>query len=146
VLPEREGSITSISHTTSQYRSDRYFFTIEYPNDLVVREIDEKGATTILFQKPGEAKGFQIFVVRYRNDIITEKQFKKDLGGALPKDPRNITLPENIRAVHFKSESSVLGSTTEVWFIYKGYLYEITTYAELDSWLASILNTLHFEQ
>jgi hypothetical protein len=146
VLPEREGAVESISPTTARYRNDRYFFTLEYPNELALKEIDEDGATTIVFQKPGELKGFQIFIVRYRDDAISDTRIRKDLQGAPMNNPKDIVLPGNIRAVHFESESPTLGSSTEVWFIYKGYLYEVTTYAEWDTELAGILGTLRFEQ
>ena len=32
----------------------------------------------------------------------------------------------------------------EVWFIHGGYLYEVTTYKELDTWLGSIMQTWKF--
>ena len=36
------------------------------------------------------------------------------------------------------------GDWREVWFIRRGFLYEVTTYKELDSWLADIMRTWKF--
>jgi hypothetical protein len=41
----------------------------------------------------------------------------------------------------FFSQNPVMGETREVWFIKDGYLYEVTTYRELDSWLSQIMAT-----
>jgi hypothetical protein len=37
-----------------------------------------------------------------------------------------------------------MGDTREVWFIKGGFLYEVTTYKQLDTWLAQILQTWQF--
>jgi hypothetical protein len=37
-----------------------------------------------------------------------------------------------------------MGDTREVWFIHGGFLYEVTTYKQLDSWLAPIMQTWQF--
>jgi hypothetical protein len=34
------------------------------------------------------------------------------------------------------AQNSVMGDTREIWFIHGGFLYEVTTYKQLDSWLA----------
>ena len=36
------------------------------------------------------------------------------------------------------------GDWREVWFIRRGFLYEVTTYKELNSWLANIMRTWKF--
>ena len=37
-----------------------------------------------------------------------------------------------------------IGHTREVWFIHNGFLYEVTTYKEIDEWLGSIMQTWKF--
>jgi hypothetical protein len=37
-----------------------------------------------------------------------------------------------------------MGDAREVWFIKSGYLFEVTTYKPLDSWLSQILQTWKF--
>ena len=45
----------------------------------------------------------------------------------------------------FFSEDVIGNKTREVWFIKDGFLYEISTRAELDTWLAQILSTWRFD-
>jgi hypothetical protein len=40
--------------------------------------------------------------------------------------------------------SERLAASREIWFIHDGFLYEVTTYKELDSWLATIMQTWQF--
>jgi hypothetical protein len=37
-----------------------------------------------------------------------------------------------------------MGDARELWFIRDGYLYEVTTYKPLDTWLADIMKTWQF--
>jgi hypothetical protein len=41
----------------------------------------------------------------------------------------------------FFGNNSVMGDTREVWFIRGGFLYEVTTNKELDTWLAGVMRT-----
>jgi hypothetical protein len=44
----------------------------------------------------------------------------------------------------FYGSNSVMGDTREIWFIHGGFLYEVTTYKELDSRLVPIMQTWQF--
>jgi hypothetical protein len=44
----------------------------------------------------------------------------------------------------FYGSNSVMGDTREIWLIHAGLLYEVTTYKQLDSWLAPMLQTRQF--
>jgi hypothetical protein len=41
-----------------------------------------------------------------------------------------------------QTDPAVPHDTREVWFIYNAFLYEVTTYNELDAWLQAILQSL----
>src|SRR3990167_4223984 len=74
-----------------KYQSAKYGFSILYPEILAQKEIDEGGnASTITFQNPAEGKGFQIFVVPYEGEQVSEERFRQDI----PSGVR-----ENIEAV-----------------------------------------------
>jgi hypothetical protein len=51
---------------------------------------------------------------------------------------------DGVPATMFYGSNSVMGDTREIWFIHDGFLYEVTTYKQLDSWLAPIMQTWHF--
>lgn len=140
-----EGVIAGKDSNSKTFTHSKIGFSLEYPSELSVVEFDEgQGARTILFQKPGEQFGFQIFAVPYQGDTISPERIAKDIPSRVLKDPVEVVLGENTRASVFWSESPTIGETREVWFIRNGYLFEVTTYAELDTWLAGILSTLQF--
>lgn len=128
------------------YKNPHYGFSIQYPIDFVEAEYPEGAdALTVVFQKTGEdQQGFQVFVIPYPDAQISQERIKADLKGAPMKNVAEIVLPGNIRAVHFNSVAPVIGDSSEVWFIHNGYLFEVTTYAALDTWLAGVLGTLQF--
>jgi hypothetical protein len=130
------------------YTNTHYGFSIKYPLDFVETEYPEGAdALTIVFQKTGEeSKGFQIFVIPYPETQISQERIKTDLKGAPMKNVTEVILPGNIRAVHFNSVAPIIGDSSEVWFIHNGYLFEVTTYAALDTWLAGVLATMQFSK
>jgi len=133
-----------VSEDSREYKNLLLHFSLIYPKDLIVKEYDDgTSASTITFEDATGEKSFQIFVVPYQGNQITEEQFKKDVPSGVMKEPVDIMI-DDIRATMFFSTNTVLGETREVWFIRGGFLYEITTYAGLDSWLAQILSTWRF--
>ena len=59
------------------------------------------------------------------------------------KDAQDITI-DGTPAKSFFGYNDQMGDTREVWFIHGGYLYEVTTYKPLDTWLTPILQTWKF--
>jgi hypothetical protein len=51
---------------------------------------------------------------------------------------------DGARGTMFFSSYPRLNDTREVWFIHGGYLYEVTTFKQLDSWLGQIMQTWKF--
>jgi len=127
-----------------EYRHLTYHFSFFYPDDLLVKEFKELGtAITITFQDSKGEKGFQIFVVPYGESQITEQRFKMDVPSGIRQEVVDVMIGE-IRGIMFFSQNVAIGETREVWFIKGGFLYEVTTYKELDSWLSEIMQTWKF--
>ncbi len=123
------------------FKSQKYGFSLYYPPTLQVKEYAEANdAHTTSFEEPGGAKGFQIYVTPYSGDQITQERFRGDVPSGVMKEPTDIYI-DGARATMFFSTNALMGDTREVWFIRNGYLYEVTTYKGLDSWLAEILKT-----
>lgn len=126
------------------YENEQFDFSLFYPAELGVSERDEEGdAQTILFQTPSGGFGFQIFIVPYDKKEITEERFKNDVPSGVRKEPVTVWV-DGVQGVAFWSENAALGETREVWFIHDWYLYEVTTYKELDEWLMNILSSWAF--
>ena len=47
-------------------------------------------------------------------------------------------------AMSFYSKHPMLGEMAEIWFIHRGYLYEVSTVRSLDTWLSEIMLTWQF--
>ncbi|MEK7133591.1 MAG: hypothetical protein AAB804_00810 [Patescibacteria group bacterium] len=127
-----------------EYRDEHYRFALFYPDDLTVKMYDEGGgASTITFQNPTAAHGFQIFVVPYAGTQISNAQFKKDVPSGVRRGAKDATI-DGVLATSFYSSNALLGETAEAWFIKGGYLFEVTTLKPLDTWLANIMQSWIF--
>lgn len=141
-----------------KYVHENPTFSIEFPENLEVNVFQEEGGgETTIFQKQSDAElpveqktGFQIFVVPYEPDepvaVITPQIINTDVPGTVVEDPIVVALPGGLEALAFFGEASGIGKTREVWIVRDGYLYEITTFAHLDSWLAQIMTSWRFKE
>jgi len=134
---------TSQMPGTRVYRSQALRFEVSYPEDLTVKEYKETNTTTIVFEDPTGEKGFQVFAVPYGESLVSSERFKMDVPSGVRKDPISVII-DGITATAFFSANTLFGDMREVWFIKNGFLYEVTTYKELDTWLAGIMQTWRF--
>jgi hypothetical protein len=59
------------------------------------------------------------------------------------RDPVNLPV-DGAAAQRFESKNKILGETTEVWFIGKGFLYEVTTYRDFGNDVVELLKNWQF--
>ena len=136
--------INNIATGTKEYRNTERGFSLHYPVGLTLKEYDEGETTfTLVFSDETGDKSFQIFWTPYFGEQITDTRIKKDVPNGKITEPIEIVISGGIHALAFFSSSSV-GEFREVWFIHKGYLYEVTAYKDLDEWLAKIMQTWRF--
>ncbi len=141
-IPPTADSAPSGSHT---YTNAEYGFSLMYPEELGVSDRQEEGnAHTTTFESVDGNKGFQIYIRPYGEDQITASQIQADTQGTGRGVPQEAFIGGGIRALIFYSNNAILGELREVWFMYDGYLFEVTTYKELDTWLAEIMKTWKF--
>ena len=127
-----------------EYRHLTYHFSLFYPDDLSLKEYKENGmAFTVTFQDETGEKGFQVFVVPYGESQVTDGRFKTDVPSGVRQEAIDIMI-DGTRGTMFWSENKAMGETREVWFIHGGFLYEVTTYKNLDEWLSQIMQTWKF--
>ena len=142
-----EGVSRGAAENVLLYIHPRYKFSFEFPKELGVARYPEGNASeTVVFQKPGEKLGFQIFITPYIGETITEERLRADVKGGTIEKPTEVIIGNNQRALVFFSNDPVAGRLREVWFIHDGFIYEVTAYAELDTWLADILKTWRFQE
>jgi len=136
---------STISPDWREYRNTVRGFSLRYPPTLAVKEHDEGDSTyTIVFEDAAGEKSFQIFFTPYMGETITQSRLLKDVPSGKFTKPVEIVIGGNTHALAFFS-TGFLGEMREVWFLSGGFLYEVTTYANLDTWLPPILATWRFE-
>jgi hypothetical protein len=126
------------------YSNQHYRFSVYYPPILQVHSYSESAdAFTVAFQNPTTNVGFEVYVTPYSGALITEQEFKLDEPSGVENQPTHVTI-DGVPATAFYGSNSIMGDTREIWFIHGGFLYEVTTYKELDSWLTPIMQTWQF--
>ncbi len=131
-----------MSAGVNQYKSLIFSFSIMIPSSMKVYEYDDgTSATTITFEET-EGRKFQIFVVPYAEEYVTEEQFKKDLPSGTMREPIDIIIDGTPAKMFFSTIEGV--EMREVWFIRNGFLYEITTQRENDEWLSGVMKEWKF--
>lgn len=126
------------------HENARYGFSLFYPEGMAVKEFDEGGgASTITFEDTKNGLGFQIFVVPYAEPQVSEKRFRKDNPSGVRENLENVVV-DGATGAAFVGKHPFLGETREVWFIRKGYLYEVTTFKGLGDWFVPIMQTWRF--
>lgn len=137
-------SVESDPQGFNRYVNPVYQFTLLYPDSLSVREYKEKdGSFSVTFEESTGQKGFQIYVTEYAGEQITRERFLLDSPSGVMNEPMDVMI-DGIRGTMFFGKLSLMGDTREVWFINNGYLYEVATYKELDTWLGDIMATWEF--
>jgi hypothetical protein len=142
----------SVSESTAQdaarglrkYKNTAFHFSLLYPQNLQLQEYKELGGgLTVTFQDVAAQQEVQVFVTPYGDAQITDARFKLDEPSGIKIDSTNIVV-DGAKGMEFFSSAPTMDDTREVWFIKNGYLYEVTTFKELDSWLQQILQTWQF--
>lgn len=144
---EVESTIPETKPSTEGWRSyenKAYNFSLSYPQELSVFEYKESGgAISVVFEERVEGKGFQIYVTPYGESTVSPERFRLDVPSGVREEPMDIVV-DGVLGTIFFSENGIMGETREVWFIKDGYLYEVMTYKQLDSWLSQIMQTWIF--
>ena len=126
------------------YSNTAFHFGLLFPDNLKASEYKEQGGSlTASFQDPDTRQGFQVYVTPYSGKQIDAAQFKLDEPSGAVQSPIEIQV-DDASGIMFFGENAIMGDTREVWFIHGGYLYEVTTYKELDTWLGGIMRTWKF--
>ena len=129
------------------YTDSQYKFSFEYPKNFTATKFQEgEEGDTILVQEKESKKSFQIFISPFDEPgPLTAERVLQDLPDLIINNPEQRVLKNGAVALVFFSEESSIGETREIWFVHNGYLYQISTYKELDSLVAKIISTWRFQ-
>ena len=129
------------------YENPDYGFSFKYPKGFNATELDDDSGHTVLVQNAEEKSGFQVYITPFdEEEPLTGARILQDLPASEVIDPKDVLIGEGkaINAVIFLSTSPSFGKTREIWFVYGGFLYQVTTYEGADAFIGPILDTLEF--
>lgn len=131
------------------YSNDQFHFSLSMPGNFSARQLetDESGATTLLIESADRADGVQITVSPFDDDVhvLTAERIHQDVPDLAIADPQPIQIGDNDTGFAFKSNNEAFnGASREVWFVFRGNLYQISTYERLDPLLKKIFSTWKF--
>jgi hypothetical protein len=142
-------SVTQLSPGEKRYAHSLIGFSFTYPETLSISSfgsMHEEGGETVLLQGDGGAKGLQILITSFDEDIsLAEERIHRDIPDLAMSDVSTRTLGTGDRtaqAVIFTSENSFMGKSKEAWFVREKRLYQISApesaqevfVKALDSW------------
>lgn len=131
-----------------EYRNREFGFSLQMPERFRAQELpaDGNGGRTILLQNDS-SDGIQIYITPYGDNVNVLSA--ADVRAAIPdmqvSDEQAVQIGANHTGVAFKSDSTAFnGESREVWFVFRGNLYQISTYARLDGLLQAMFATWKF--
>ena len=133
---------------TGAYTNKQFRFSLSLPDGFSANELppDENGGVAVVLQdKTGE--GIQIYIVPGASDTktLTADAVRAALPDMQVGDPEPVTIGPEYTGVAFTSDNpSFDGASREVWFYFRGNLYQISTYARLDPLLKAMFGTWKF--
>jgi hypothetical protein len=133
---------------THIYQNDEYRFSLSTPDGFTTQEMpnDTSHGKTITLQNL-QGDGIQIKVSPFLEDlhVLTADRVHADIPDMQITDVQPVEIGSNHTGIAFKSNNDAFGGASrEVWFVFRGNLYQISTYARLDPLLQAMFGTWKF--
>lgn len=133
---------------TKNYTNKTYGFSLKTPESFEATTIaGEEGGETVILQD-AHNNGIQIMVSSYEEDIheLTAAMINEAVPDMKISGVQVVEVGQSYKGVAFKSNNeSFSGASREVWFVFRGNLYQISTYERLDDLLKQIFQTWQFQ-
>jgi len=132
---------------TQPYKNDHFHFSLMMPAGFTAAETDsDGGGKTIVLQDTSD-NGIQITVTPFDENIhsLTEERIHQDVPDLAITDPQPVDIGDNDTGLAFESDNPAFdGASRDVWFVFRGNLYQISTYKRLDPLLKAMFSTWKF--
>lgn len=133
---------------SADYTNSKYGFSLDTPEGFTVGELppEENGAQAIVIQNDA-GEGIQIYVTPFSDDrrVLTEADIRADIPDMDIRSVEKIEIgPDHIGVAFLSDNEAFGGDSREVWFVFRGNLYQISTYARLDPLLQAMFSTWRF--
>lgn len=138
---------------TKSYINSVYKFSLQMPEDFTVRELLKEGGMTLVFEN-NKAEGVQVEISSFDESALSvEKGIKifdtnfiqKNIEDMKIIESQPVEIGSGYKGVAFKSDNEAFdGASREVWFVFRGNLYQISTYERFDELLQKMFVTWSF--
>ncbi len=129
------------------YTNKKYRFSLQMPADFKIQELpgDTDDSETVLLQNT-KGDGVQILVTKYPDqNVLTGDDVRASIPDMRVVQDQVVNIGSDYTGVAFMSDNDAFqGASREVWFVFHGNLYQISTYARLDPLLKSMFGTWKF--
>lgn len=129
------------------YSNNVYRFSLKMPEDFVARQVPGLDGAEIILLEDATGQGVQITVTPFDEDlqVLTKEQIQEEIPDLQIVDPQSVEIGTNHTGLAFKSDNEFFdGASREVWFVFKGNLYQISTFMRLDDLLRQLFATWQF--
>ncbi len=145
---ELSGTAPIAEPLSGEYKNEKYAFSLKVPEGYTAQELqtEANGADTVIIQN-NKGEGIQILVTPYGEDlaVLTADMIQADIPDMKISNVEAVTVGPSNKGVAFLSDSAAFqGNSREVWFVFRGNLYQISTYARLDPLLKAMFATWKF--
>ncbi len=133
---------------TETYTHPTHNFSFNYPSNYTITSIPNDGGETILLQSTSTKTSVQIMLSPFQGDDIdvTSDIIKADIPDMNIENVNVVSVTNTRKGLSFTSDNSAFdGKSSEIWFVFKGILYQISTYSEFEDFLKDIFETWKFE-
>jgi len=139
---------------SKEYTNDTYHFSLTLPEGFEARSMKQEVGETIVFEN-GSGDGIQIIITPFDEDlhVLTKERVQADVPGMQITDAQPVEIGDPstgsgqvyYQGLAFKSDNPAFdGASREVWFVFRGNLYQISTYERLDELLKKMFSTWKF--
>lgn len=138
---------SNIQLSIERYINSQFGFSFNKPEGYNMGEFDEGEKHVILAQQNETKMSFQILItaLEAQDAVITKDIILAEIPDMKIENEKEISIG-NARGLIFESNNSLFGgASAEVWFAYKGNLYQISGYKETKSILEDIAKAWVFE-
>ena len=133
------------------YENTGYGFSLKMPADFTSAETTDPGGNDVITLQDQSGNGIQITVSPFDEDTgqgytLTKERILKDVPDLTIRDEQPLPVGEHYQGIAFKSDNPAFGGDSrDVWFVFRGNLYQISTYARLDDLLKAMFATWQFK-
>lgn len=136
------------------YSDTDYGFSLNVPEDFSMRKVVIDGITTIVFENI-KNEGIQMNISKFDErelkvvrgiKIFDKEHIQNSLLDMQILEDQPVEIGSGYRGLAFKSNTDAFdGASREVWFVFRGNLYQISTYDRFDELLKEMFVTWNFK-